>query len=161
MRRLVFPIIVASGLVMIGAVPRVRRTGPAARGEGAAGKKVCKVTDPSSTSCPGSWPPETASSSSTTATTLDSQQEVFFLDDECEITKAVDFSGNGPRDTEDMVLSPDGETLWIADIGDNESEATRPATDRAVDDAGRRLQAAEIHRLSYPAATSTTPRRCC
>ena len=39
----------------------------------------------------------------------------------------VAFSGNGPRDTEDLVLSPDGKTLWIADIGDNAARNARPS----------------------------------
>ena len=34
-------------------------------------------------------------------------------------TDSVSYPGGGPRDTEDLALSPDGKTLWIADTGNN------------------------------------------
>jgi hypothetical protein len=60
----------------------------------------------------------------------------------------VRYSGNGPRDTEDMVLSPDGETLWIADIGDNDLQRGTIALWTMPVDGSERPR---IHRLSYPA----------
>ena len=47
MRRFVFPIIVATGLVVIGAGGASAAPGPSASAANATpGKKVCKVTDP-------------------------------------------------------------------------------------------------------------------
>ncbi|HEX2774404.1 MAG TPA: hypothetical protein VHN18_18515, partial [Micromonosporaceae bacterium] len=48
------------------------------------------------------------------------RKRIFFLNKRCEVENAQLFSGSGPRDPEDLGLAPDGRTLFIADIGDNE-----------------------------------------
>ena len=141
MRRLVFPIIVAFGLVMIGA-------GGAFAEPAGAGKKICKVTDPRLDELSGIVATKRGFIVINDSTALDDHKRVFYLNDRCTVTNTVRFGGNGPRDTEDVVLSPDGETLWIADTGDNELRRTTIAVwSMPVDGSAR----PRIHRLSYPA----------
>jgi hypothetical protein len=149
MRRLVFPIIVASGLVMIGAGGASAAPAPSSgAAQAAAGKKVCRVTDPRLDELSGIVATQQGFIVIDDSTTLDSRKRVFYLNDECTVTKAVRYSGNGPRDTEDMVLSPDGATLWIADIGDNDLQRGTIALWSMPADGSERPR---IHRLSYPA----------
>ena len=139
MRRLVFPVILASGLVMLGAVPASAEPAPAATSaKAAAGKKVCKITSSSLPELSGIVATKDGYAVINDSTDVESQKRVFLLDDECEITKRVEYTGKGPFDTEDMVLSPDGETLWIADTGDNkvrddsgDTRATMPRSRKA------------------------------
>jgi hypothetical protein len=149
MRRLVFPIIVASGLVMIGAGGASAEPTPSAgAAQAAAGKKVCQVTDPRLDELSGIVATQQGFIVINDSTTLDSRKRVFYLNDECTVTRVVRFSGNGPRDTEDLVLSPDGETLWIADTGDNDLKRDTIALWSMPADGSQRPR---IHRLSYPA----------
>ncbi|OJF10906.1 hypothetical protein [Couchioplanes caeruleus] len=154
MRRLVFPALMASGLVMVGAVPASAEPAPAATSaKAAAGKKVCKVTDPLLNELSGIVATDdgyVVINDSTDA----QRQKVFFLDKNCAIADQVAFSGNGPRDTEDLILSPDGKTLWIADTGDNNvrTKSAEPRETISVwsmpADGSKKPK---IHRLAYPA----------
>lgn len=154
MRRLVFPVILASGLVMLGAVPASAEPAPAADpAKAAAGKKLCKVTDSALPELSGMVAVKNGYVVVNDSADLESQKKVFFLDDECEITKRVDYSGKGPLDTEDMALSPDGKTIWIADIGDNNvrdnPDDPRPTVglwSMPVDGSKK----PKLHRLAYP-----------
>ncbi|WP_306834027.1 hypothetical protein [Catenuloplanes nepalensis] len=49
--------------------------------------------------------------------------KVFYLDGKCKLQgkRTMEYPGD-PADTEDMVLSPDGKTLWVGDVGDNEGK---------------------------------------
>ncbi|MDQ0369221.1 hypothetical protein J2S42_005890 [Catenuloplanes indicus] len=49
--------------------------------------------------------------------------KVFYLDGKCKLqgNRTIEYPGE-PADTEDMVLSPDGKTLWVGDVGDNEGK---------------------------------------
>ncbi|MEV6595369.1 hypothetical protein AB0M36_00740 [Actinoplanes sp. NPDC051346] len=154
MRRLVFPAILASGLVVMGAVPASAEPAPAATSaKAAAGKKVCKVTDPLLNELSGivaTADGYVVINDSTDAT----RQKIFFLNKDCRIVDQQDFSGAGPRDTEDLILSPDGKTLWIADTGDN-NVRTKDADPRETisvwtmpADGSKKPK---IHRLAYPA----------
>ncbi|MEU7902080.1 hypothetical protein [Actinoplanes sp. NPDC049118] len=154
MRRLVFPVILASGLVMLGAVPASAEPAPAGpSAKAAAGKKLCKITDSSLPELSGIVATKDGYAVVNDGADVPSQKKVFLLDDECEITKRVDYTGNGPRDTEDMVLSPDGKTLWIADIGDNN---VRDNPDDPRSTIGlwtmpvNGSKKPKIHRLAYP-----------
>ncbi|MFI7600616.1 hypothetical protein [Actinoplanes sp. NPDC049681] len=153
MRRLVFPVMLASGLVMMGAVPASAEPAPAATsGKAAAGKKVCKVTDPLLNELSGIV--ATDNGYVVINDGSDAQrQKIFYLDENCDITKRVSFSGNGPRDTEDMVLSPDGKTLWIADTGDNGVRKRPPEHRETVSVWTMPVDGSKepkIHRLAYP-----------
>jgi hypothetical protein len=148
MRRLVFPMIVAFGLLMIGAGSASAEPAPTAgTAKAVAGKKICKVTDPKLDELSGIVATKDGFIVINDSTTLENHKRVFYLNNECAITKSVKYSGNGPRDTEDMILSPDGKTLWIADIGDNDATRdtvglwTMPADGSA---------SPKIHRLRYP-----------
>jgi hypothetical protein len=148
MRRLVFPIIVASGLVVIGAGGASAEPAPSAgTAQAAAGKQMCKVTDPKLDELSGIVATQQGFIVINDSTTDNSRKRVFYLNDQCTVTKSVRYSGNGPRDTEDMVLSPDGQTLWIADIGDNAQQRDTIALWSMPADGSARPH---IHRLSYP-----------
>jgi hypothetical protein len=148
MRRLVFPMIVASGLVVIGASSASAEPAPTAgTAKAVAGKKICKVTDPKLDELSGIVATKSGFIVINDSTTLENHKRVFYLNDECAVTKSVRYGGNGPRDTEDMILSPDGKTLWIADIGDNDANReTIGVWTMPVDGS----TSPKIHRLSYP-----------
>jgi hypothetical protein len=154
MRRLVFPIILASGLVMVGPVPASAEPAPAVTSAKAvAGKKVCKITDPLLPELSGIVATRNGFAVVNDSADEASRRKIFFLDDDCDIKKKVDYPSR-PLDTEDLALSPDGDTLWIADTGDN---AARDNTGETRPTIGLWSMPADgskepvIHRLSYPA----------
>ena len=154
MRRLVFSIIAATGLVMVGPSTAFADTpAPVVSATATPGKKICKVTDTKLDELSGIVATKTGFIVIDDSTTLASHKRVFFLDDKCQIVKQVQYSGAGPADTEDMVLSPDGKTLWIADTGDDGVRAATPTPRNTValwtmpaDGSAE----PKIHRLSYP-----------
>ena len=127
--RAALPLIaVASGLAGVSLItgsaaaaptPRVpTRAGappPAAR----APEKVCKVTDDRLRELSGLVATKTGYVVINDGSDDSSLERVFFLDAKCKVTRSVAYSGKGPLDTEDLALSADGRTLWIADTGDN------------------------------------------
>ena len=120
MRRLVFPVIAAAGLVMAGPSSAFADDpAPTVSVPATAGKKLCKVTDTKLDELSGLVATSSGFVAVDDSTTQETHKKVFFLDTKCKVTDAVSYSGKGPRDTEDMILSPDKKTLWIADIGDN------------------------------------------
>jgi hypothetical protein len=148
MRRHVLSIIMASGLVMVGAgtasAEPVPTTGAA---EPVPGKKVCKIEDPRLTALSGMVATKEGFVVINDGVPQESGKKVFFLDAECKVTDTTSFSGNGPRDTEDMVLSPDGKTIWIADTGDNSRDRETVGLWSMPADGSKQPK---IHRLSYP-----------
>jgi hypothetical protein len=125
MRRLVFSILVASGLVLVGAGSA---SADPARVAGVAkavpGKKVCKIADPKLDELSGLVATKTGFITVNDSADEPSHKRVFYLNTACKIVKQIKYSGDGPRDTEDMALSPDGRTLWVGDIGDNDKTRT-------------------------------------
>jgi hypothetical protein len=120
MRRLVFPVIAAVGLVMAGPSSAFADDpAPTVSVKATAGKKMCKVTDPKLDELSGIVATTSGYVVINDSTNVDSHKRVFFLDTKCKIVDDVAYSGKGPLDPEDLILSPDGKTLWIADIGDN------------------------------------------
>ncbi|WP_433368679.1 hypothetical protein ACQPZX_42035 [Actinoplanes sp. CA-142083] len=120
MRRLVFPVIAAVGLVMVGPSSAFADDpAPTVSVKATAGKKLCKVTDPKLDELSGIVATKTGFIVINDSTNVDSHKKVFFLDNKCKVTDEKAYSGKGPLDPEDLILSPDGKTLWIADIGDN------------------------------------------
>ncbi|MEU4621527.1 hypothetical protein AB0G04_16330 [Actinoplanes sp. NPDC023801] len=121
MRRLVFPTIVAIGLVMVGsssASAEDPTPAPTVSAKSTPGKKLCKIADPELAEISG-----IATTKAGYAVVNDGRidggaAKIYFLNRECEKVKEASFDGT-PLDAEDIVLSPDGQTLWIADIGDN------------------------------------------
>ncbi|WP_306209467.1 hypothetical protein, partial [Actinoplanes sp. RD1] len=154
MRRLVFPIIVASGLVIVGAVPAsAEDASTTSTAKAAAGKKVCKVTDPLLNELSGIVATDDGYIAVNDSSTSDEKKKIFLLSSKCAIKDSVSYSGDGPGDPEDLVLSPDGETLWIADIGDNairNDELTPRATIALWSMPADLSEKPKIHRLAYP-----------
>jgi hypothetical protein len=152
MRRLVFSIVVGFGLVAIGgtgasaADPTPTATVSA---KATAGKKICQVKDPLLDEISGLVATKTGFIAINDSTD-DRRRKIFTLDTRCAIKSKIDLGAS--RDTEDMILSPDGRTLWIADTGDN--EVLKGGETRAnvglwtVPMTGKRTPV--LHRLSYP-----------
>ncbi|MFC4068015.1 hypothetical protein [Actinoplanes subglobosus] len=154
MRRLVFPTIVAIGLVMVGsssASAEDPTPAPTVSAKSTPGKKLCKIADTEMTELSG-----IAVTKNGFAVVNNGKEgvtpKIFFLNRECKKVKEASFDGT-PLDAEDIVLSPDNDTLWIADIGDNnvrnDPTNTRPHValwSIPVSGNGK----ATIHRVSYP-----------
>ncbi|MEU4775124.1 hypothetical protein, partial [Micromonospora sp. NPDC023644] len=153
MRRAVSSVTVALGLlgatvactgVALAAAPASAASTLAA----APGKKRCTVTDERLRELSGLVATRSGYIVINDGTEVESRKRVFFLDAKCEMTKEpVGYSGQGPFDTEDLALSPDGKTLWIADIGDNSKRRERVAL-WSMPVSGSKRPA--LHRLSYP-----------
>ncbi|SDY49865.1 hypothetical protein SAMN05444365_102446 [Micromonospora pattaloongensis] len=77
------------------------------------------------------------------------KKPVFFLNSGCRVSKTRDFP-TSPLDPEDLALSPDGKTLWIADIGDNATSAERRPRVALWSMPVAGSAAPVIHRVSYP-----------
>ncbi|MEV0877248.1 hypothetical protein AB0I85_05355 [Micromonospora echinofusca] len=117
----------------------------------APGKKRCTVTDERLRELSGLVATKSGYIVINDGTEVESRKRVFFLDAKCGISKEpVRYSGQGPFDTEDLALSPDGATLWIADTGDNVTSSKRRERvalwSMPVDGSKRPV----LHRLSYP-----------
>ncbi|MEU4156710.1 hypothetical protein [Actinoplanes sp. NPDC026670] len=155
MRRLVFPTIVAIGLVMVGsssASAEDPTPAPTVSAKSTPGKKLCKIADTQLTELSG-----IVATKNGFVVVNDGREgvtpKIFFLNRECKKTKESGFNGT-PLDVEDIVLSPDGGTLWIGDFGDNnvrnDPNNVRPHValwSIPVNGTGE----ATIHRVSYPA----------
>jgi hypothetical protein len=143
MRRLVSSVVVALGLVGTGLaafpVPAL-----------AAGKKVCTIQDAKLDELSGLVATSGGYITINDSTDSSSRKRVFYLDGKCNITKNVQYSGGGPRDTEDLAVSPDGKTLWIADTGDNPDAAERRSSvalwKMPIGGGSRPV----LHRVAYP-----------
>ncbi|HET9517819.1 MAG TPA: hypothetical protein VFO77_08850, partial [Actinoplanes sp.] len=147
MRRHVLSIILAGGLVLIGAGSASAAPAPTAGAKPVPGKKVCKIGDSVLNELSGLVATDSGFIVINDSTFAESGKRVFFLDDECRIADSTSYSGGGPRDTEDLALSPDGKTLWVADTGDNERERNTVGLWSMPVDGSKRPK---IHRFSYP-----------
>ncbi|HEY0697735.1 MAG TPA: hypothetical protein VGD43_07990, partial [Micromonospora sp.] len=157
MRRPVSSITVLSALVSAGLLigGTVASAAPApSPGDGAQaaakGQKVCTVTDERLRELSGLVAAQTGYVVVNDGTDQPDRKRIFYLSAKCRVTKAVEYSGNGPLDTEDLALSPDGETLWIADTGDNVTSATHRAKVALWSMPADGSKKPALHRLSYP-----------
>ncbi|GAB2919901.1 hypothetical protein GCM10027280_03710 [Micromonospora polyrhachis] len=114
------------------------------------GKKVCTINDPRLRELSGLVATEDGYIVVNDGTEIESRKQVFYLDSNCKGSKSVGYSGNGPFDTEDLALSADRKTLWIADIGDNATNSERRTRvalwSMPVDGSKKPV----LHRLRYP-----------
>ncbi|WP_027660195.1 SMP-30/gluconolactonase/LRE family protein [Salinispora fenicalii] len=133
--------VVAIGVVLV-VVPS-----PAA----AEGQKRCTVTDDRLRELSGLVATETGYIVVNDSTDVESHRRVFFLDADCEITgDPVRYSVGGPLDTEDLALSPDGKTLWVADTGDNVTSSSRRERVAVWSMPVSGDERLTLHRLAYP-----------
>ncbi|WP_433118829.1 hypothetical protein [Micromonospora sp. CA-246542] len=156
MRRVVSSVTVALGLFGATVAPAgVAVAAPASVSSqplaAVAGKKRCTVTDERLRELSGLVATKSGYIVINDGTEVDSRKRIFFLDSKCKVVKEpVRYSGAGPFDTEDLAVSPKGDTLWIGDIGDNATSKER-RTRIAVwtmPIAGNKQPV--LHRLSYP-----------
>jgi hypothetical protein len=114
------------------------------------GKKVCTVDDERLVELSGLVAYKSGFIVINDSTEFDSRERVFYLNGDCAITERVQYSGNGPRDTEDLAVSPDGKTLWIADTGDNPTSTDRrePVVLWSMPIGGSKEPV--LHRFAYP-----------
>ncbi|MEV1316926.1 hypothetical protein AB0J14_12675 [Micromonospora arborensis] len=79
------------------------------------------------------------------------RKRVFFLDSKCKISKdPVRYPGQGPTDTEDLALSKDGSTLWIADTGNATTAKERRTRVALWSMPVSGAKQPTLHRISYP-----------
>ncbi len=130
MRRAVSSIVVAFGLVA--AMPSNALAAAAA--EPAKGQEVCKLSDEVLSELSGIAAYEDGyfvindgSDNPAEAT------KVFYLDGKCKLqgNRTIEYPGE-PADTEDMVLSPDGKTLWVATSVTTRASAPRSGCSRST-----------------------------
>ncbi|MEU8298392.1 hypothetical protein AB0C04_14045 [Micromonospora sp. NPDC048909] len=155
MRRAVSSVTVALG--MLGAT--VAFTGaalaapaPAAPApEPVPGKKRCTIADERLRELSGLVATKSGYIVINDGTEIEARKRVFYLDTKCKISKdPVSYSGGGPFDTEDLALSPDAKTLWIADTGDNVTSKTRRERVAVWTMPVAGTKRPVLHRLSYP-----------
>src|SRR4051812_17849213 len=117
MRRLVFPAVAAIGLVMAGPSRAFADDpNPTVSVKATAGKPVCKVTDERLDELSGMVATKTGFVVVNDSTNIEKNKKIFFLDTKCKVVNEIAYPGRGPRDPEDLILSADRKTLWVADI---------------------------------------------
>jgi hypothetical protein len=122
MLRVVSSAMVMVGLIMGGPPVAAAAPSPAPSGEAGAGQgvRVCTITDDRLVELSGMTATDDGFVVVNDSSEDASRERIFFLDGQCELRDSQPYSGNGPRDPEDLGLAPDGRTLVIADIGDND-----------------------------------------
>ncbi|MCG5459283.1 hypothetical protein PSH03_005056 [Micromonospora sp. PSH03] len=158
MRRVVSSVTVALGLLgatvalagVAAAAPAPGASGPPAANPG---QKRCTITDERLRELSGLVATKSGYIVINDGTDVAARKRVFFLDSKCKISKEpVRYSGQGPFDTEDLALSKDGRTLWIADTGDNPDSKERRSRVALWSMPVTGAKQPTLHRLSYPEA---------
>lgn len=117
----------------------------------AEGQKRCTVTDDRLRELSGLVATETGYIVINDSTDVESHKRVFFLDADCEVAgDPVSYSVSGPLDTEDLALSPDGKTVWVADTGDNVTSSNRRERVAVWSMPVSGDERLTLHRLAYP-----------
>ncbi|WP_329108492.1 hypothetical protein OG792_07470 [Micromonospora sp. NBC_01699] len=116
----------------------------------AAPAKVCTIDDSRTNELSGMVATKTGYVVINDSTDVQSHDQIFVLSSKCAVTKAIPYTGKGSRDPEDLAVSADGKTLWVADIGDNADAAERRTSvvlwSLPADGTGKPV----LHRLAYP-----------
>ncbi|MEU5904829.1 hypothetical protein [Micromonospora sp. NPDC047527] len=156
MRRVVSSVTVALGLLgatvaLAGVAVAAPAPGPSEPPAITPGKKRCTVTDERLRELSGLVATKTGYIVINDSTEIAARKRVFFLDSKCKIAREpVQYSGAGPFDTEDLALSPNGATLWIADTGDNVTAKERRKRVALWSMPVTGAKQPVLHRLSYP-----------
>ncbi|MFV2085143.1 hypothetical protein [Micromonospora sp. LOL_021] len=157
MRRLLTPATIAVGLLTIHllapagpamALPAQDPSPPAAQ-QVTPGEPVCEIIDERLREISGLVATADGYVVVNDSTEIDSNERVFFLDSSCDVANAVRYP-TPPLDPEDLAISPDRQTLWIADVGDNPTADERRATIALWSLPADGSAQPVIHRLSYP-----------
>jgi len=149
--RYVIPAVVALGLVGLAGVAAAQAPAPAPSGAASAppavpGKEVCTISDDRLVELSGLVATADGYIAVNDGSDSERRRRIFFLDKKCEVVEAVSF----PRralDPEDLALSADRKTLWIADIGDNGADRETAAVWKMPADGSKQP---DIFRLDYP-----------
>ncbi|MFG1868197.1 hypothetical protein [Micromonospora arborensis] len=156
MRRVVSSVTVALGLfgatvALAGVAAAAPALGSSVLPAAAAGQKRCTITDERLRELSGMVATKSGFIVINDDTEDAARERVFFLDSKCKIAKdPVRYPGQGPIDTEDLALSKDGGTLWIADTGNAttaKERRTRVALWSMPVTGGKQPT---LHRISYP-----------
>ncbi|MEV4122125.1 hypothetical protein [Micromonospora sp. NPDC049645] len=158
MRRVVSSVTVALGL--LGATVALAGVAAAAPASGLSGlpavnpgQKRCTIADERLRELSGLIATKSGFIVINDGTEDPARKRVFFLDTKCKISKEpVRYSGQGPFDTEDLALSKNGDTLWIADTGDNADSKERRTRVALWSMPVTGSKQPTLHRLSYPEA---------
>ncbi|MGS2614560.1 hypothetical protein ACVCAH_08535 [Micromonospora sp. LZ34] len=153
MRRAVSSIMVALGLLGVTvASGGVALAAPAAASlpSAAPGKKRCTIADERLRELSGLVATRSGYIVINDGTDVESRKRIFFLDSKCKVAKVVGYSGGGPFDTEDLALSPNAKTLWIADTGDNVTAEVRRERVAVWTMPVTGAKQPVLHRLTYP-----------
>jgi hypothetical protein len=152
MRGVVSSVIVGLALVGSTASTALAATGSAigAAPDAAPGKKVCTIKDSRLVGLSGMVATKSGYVVINDGTDVENRKRVFYLTPNCSVDRQVAYSGKGPRDPEDMGVSPDGKTLYIADIGDNATNSERRTTIALWTMPVSGSQKPVINRLVYP-----------
>ncbi|MEU5784211.1 hypothetical protein [Micromonospora lupini] len=156
MRRVVSSVTVALGL--LGATVALAGVAVAAPAPGSSqppaatpGKKRCTVADERLRELSGLVATKSGYIVINDGTDVEARKRIFFLDSKCKVVKEpIRYSGQGPFDTEDLAVSPKGDTLWIGDIGDNTSSKERRSRIAVWTMPINGSKQPVLHRLSYP-----------
>ncbi|MBF9134846.1 hypothetical protein I0C86_38875, partial [Plantactinospora sp. S1510] len=148
MRRVLSSVLVASGVLgsSLGLVGASLGFGAVAA-SAAAGKKVCTIPDERLTELSGLVGASGGYVAVNDGSEDPDRERVFLLDSKCKVKKAVAYPSS-PRDPEDLAISPDNKTVWIADIGDNGTERRTSVVLWSMPVAGTAKPA--LHRLVFP-----------
>ncbi|WP_159079337.1 hypothetical protein [Plantactinospora sp. BC1] len=148
MRRVLSMVLVASGVLglTLGLLGASLGFGAVAA-SAAAGKKVCTVTDERMTELSGMIATSSGYVMINDGSEDESRERVFLLDTKCKLKKAVQYP-TSPRDPEDLALSADGKTVWIADTGDNDTERRTSVVLWSMPVSGATKPV--LHRLTFP-----------
>ncbi|GIJ77157.1 hypothetical protein SAMN05443287_101336 [Micromonospora phaseoli] len=131
----------------VAAAPPVAAAGPPVT---AAGKKQCSVSDSRLRELSGLVATRNGYIVINDSTDQEDRKQVFYLNKDCQVVRQVPYSGGGPLDTEDLAVSPDGKTLWIADTGDNVTSRERRERVAVWSMPIGGGSQPKLHRLSYP-----------
>ncbi|MEU7590267.1 hypothetical protein AB0A95_28740 [Micromonospora sp. NPDC049230] len=156
MRRVVSSVTVALGL--LGATVALAGVAAAAPAPGSSeqqaatpGQKRCTIADERLRELSGLVATKSGYVVINDSTEDAARERIFFLDTKCKVSKEpVRYSGQGPVDTEDLALSKDGNTLWIADTGDNADSKERRTRVALWSMPVTGARQPTLHRLSYP-----------
>ncbi|MFG2046363.1 hypothetical protein ACGFIW_02875 [Micromonospora sp. NPDC048935] len=155
MRRVVSSVTVALGLLgatvaLAGVAAAAPAPGSSEQPAATAAQKRCTIVDERLRELSGLVATKSGYVVINDSTEDAARERIFFLDTKCKVSEPVRYSGQGPVDTEDLALSKDGNTLWIADTGDNADAKERRTRVALWSMPVTGARQPTLHRVSYP-----------